>query len=241
MPKKSLAFAFRVLLQVFVFEKMPKNLSKRAIEGRKWRIAARGKRRLNAIVSEYIRLKQRETYDMCLEFYCNVKEKYSEKQNLTKTVEFRHLVCVSREVQPSSGDEPVETVEVNRSLVEDQTDTRGDEPVETVEVNQPLVEDQTVTIGDTYVEQGLIINQYIVQPEQDVLSEAINDTLNVIDDGIDHTQDMDAIINDIIRDIEIEEPAFFENSIPQDEGIELSYEDEVDRIMHGLEMDMYDL
>ena len=39
---------------------MPKGLSKRAIEGRRWRISAREKRKFNTVVSKYVEENHKE-------------------------------------------------------------------------------------------------------------------------------------------------------------------------------------
>ena len=71
---------------------MVKALSKRAIEGRKWRICAREKRRLNTIVTRYIEEKHSDIYERCKRFYNDVVDRYSTVQNLTKTKEFRFFL-----------------------------------------------------------------------------------------------------------------------------------------------------
>ena len=78
--------------------KMSKRLSKRAIEGRNWRVSARQKRRLNTIISEYVRLTHQDIYNECKTFYISVVDKYTQKQNLTKTEEFR-LMLKNREAE----------------------------------------------------------------------------------------------------------------------------------------------
>ena len=79
------------MLNSFHF-KMLKNLSKRAIEGRKWRVSAREKRKFNTVVSKYIEQKHREIYGKCKKFYDDVVDKYPTVQNLTKTEEFRFFL-----------------------------------------------------------------------------------------------------------------------------------------------------
>ena len=85
--KKSLVFSFLTLSEN-VLKKMSKPLSKRTIEGRRWRIQARHKRRLNIIISKYVEENHKNIYEHCTEFYNAVVDKYPTVQNLAKTQEF---------------------------------------------------------------------------------------------------------------------------------------------------------
>ena len=67
---------------------MPKvSQSKRAIEGRRWRIHAREKRRLNTVIAKYIEEKHNDLHTKCVNFYDSVVGKYSQVQDLSKTYE----------------------------------------------------------------------------------------------------------------------------------------------------------
>ena len=229
---------------------MPKTLSKRAIEGRKWRVAAREKRRVNTIVTEYVKIKHKEVYDECVNFYDNIAGNYSEKQNLTKTEEFHELV--SDTIQTDEAQEcSVEVDQTMSNVIETVIDEKDDEPASEAEDGEPVSEaDETVeesriepaasevvTIGDTYVEPGLILNNYIVQPQEDILAQAMSETLGDVDNSYDFTEDMNTIVNEIIDDIEAENPDIFINPNADDEGIGLNFEDEIESVFNEFDID----
>ena len=232
---------------------MPKSNSRRAIEGRKWRVSARQKRRLNTIVTEYVRLKHETIYEECLNLYNSIKKNYSENQNLTKTEEFRELVghCMQEDeptvdeptvdeptVDEPTVDEPANTVDEPASNAADElpNNTVGVEPAAAEERVMEPVHHEVVSIGDTYVEPDLILNSYIVQHHPDILSEAINEMLGQYD-VLDRTEDIEAIVNEIVNDLEAVDPNIFINSA-EDEGIGLNIEDEVDDPFHDIDIDL---
>ena len=206
---------------------MSKKLSKRAIEGRNWRVSARQRRRLNIIISEYVRLSHRDIYNDCKTFYNSVVEKYSEKQNLNKTIEFRLMVKNHNErVETTTGSLP-EAGTAASDTEQREAEMPGEQP-------EPAVPDvaETVTVGATYVEPGVIMNEYIVNSTPDALSEAVNDTLG--DELFDRTQDLENIVRDIIDDLEGIEPNIFH---PEDEGIDLNVEDELENMVYDYNID----
>ena len=238
---------------------MPKSQTKRAIQARKWRVSAREKRRLNTIVTEYVRLKHNEIYEECLNLYDSIAESYSENQNLTKTKEFRELVgdyMQTDEPQVLSGEEDQPANKVAETVIAEEGEPANKTVETTVEENriepaaaeesviEPVVHDEVLTIGDTYVEPGLVFNNYIVQPQPDILSETRNETIGdgYEYDGIDRTEDIEAVVNEIINDLEFAEPDIFNRSTVEDEGIELNFEDETDYVLHdfNIDMDLYD-
>ena len=195
---------------------MPKSQTKRAIQARKWRISAREKRRLNTIVTEYVKVKHKEVYEECVNLYDNIVENYSENQNLTKTKEFRELAGFSFQTDEaqawSAEEEQSKTAETTNGEEDDELANNAAETVEenrnATEVIQPHVRDEVVTIGDTYVEPDLILNSYVVQPQRDIITEAMNETLGDLYDGIDRTEDIESIVNEIIGDLEAVDPDF---------------------------------
>ena len=250
---------------------MPKTISKRALEGRRWRIQAREKRKLNTVVAKYVEEKHKDIYTICATFYRNVVDKYPSVQNLTKTSEFRFLL------NTMDADEQTETCQGETVAVINQTETRQGETVavinqtetrqgETVAVinqtetcqgemvavtktrqgetvaavtSQTGNESISVTPGNIYVEDGVIMNEYVVNNNNndsnvDIISEAMSGVVGDNDEGIDRLADMDAIVNNILRDLEAVEPSIFQDI--NDEGIGLNTEDEF-----GNMVDEYDL
>ena len=150
-----------------LYEKMLKQLSKRALEGRRWRVNARQKRKFNTIVSKYVEENHKDIYERCKVFFDNVVDKYPACQNLTKTEEFRFFLA------PKTSQETVaETVAENcdESALQEETAASGIAGVsnnyeaaeELCQEETAAVEDVTVTPGNTYVENDVIINEYIV-------------------------------------------------------------------------------
>ena len=90
----------------------------------------------------------------------------------------------------------------------------------------------SVTPGNVYVENEVIISEYIVNNNNgaDILSEAAREL--DIDEGINQLDDMEAIVSGIIRDLEAVEPSIFE---PVDEGIGLNAEEEFGNILEQYE------
>ena len=237
---------------------MPKSLSKRAVEGRGWRIQARQKRKLNAIISKYVEEKYKNIYNECTAFYANVVNKYPEVQNLTKTYEFQCLLK-TKDVSEQDGTNQDETAAVvdeqtgtnqdeTAAVVDEQTGTDQDETAAVVDEQTGTDRDETVVVvdeqagavtltpGNTYIEPGVIINEYIVNNNVDVINEAMSGAVGDIDEGIDRLADMETIINNIVRDLEAVEPSIFQDL--NDEGIGLNTEDEFGNM---LELDDYDL
>ena len=73
---------------------MNKQLSKRAVQARKWRDNARETRRLNKVIAKYVQHKHKDIYVECQELFQAIKEKYPNlgpKCDLTKTRMFRRL------------------------------------------------------------------------------------------------------------------------------------------------------
>ena len=235
---------------------MPKTLSKRALEGRRWRIQARQKRKLNTIISKYVEEKYKNIYYECTTFYNSVVDKYLETQNLTKTREFQYLL-ETKDVSEQDGTNQGETAAVvdeqtgtdknETAVVDEQTGTDENETAvvdeqtgngqnETAAVVDEQTGAVTLTPGNTYVEPGVIINEYIVNNNVDIINEAMSGPVGDNDEGIDRLADMDTIINNIITDLEGVEPSIFQDL--NDEGIGLNTEDEFGNM---LEVDDYDL
>ena len=226
---------------------MPKTLSKRAIEGRKWRIAAREKRRINTVIAEYVRVKHEGIYVKCTEFYNRVVDEYPQAQNLIKMQEFREMLeketaTASEQTHETAttSEQTHETATASEQTHETattseqthETATTSEQTHETATASEQTHETETttVTIGNTYVEPGLIMNEYII-------TEAMNGTIgDIIDDGIDRVEDMETVVNNIIRDLEDVEPAIFESI--EDEGIGLNTEDEVGNLLHDFDIDV---
>ena len=91
---------------------------------------------------------------------------------------------------------------------------------------------EAVTIGDTYVEEGVILNEYVINSSTDILAEAANDT--IADELYDRTQDLENIVNEIIHDLERVEPDIFQTS---DEGIDLNTDDELENMLYDYNID----
>ena len=241
---------------------MSGRLSKRANEGRRWRVNARQKRRLNTIIAKYIEEKHKDIHSKCVMFYHSVVGKYSAVQNLTKTFEFRAMIetetsnseqqerpqaeAVVSEQQGRPQAEAVVSEQQERpqaeAVVSEQQERPQAEAVVSEQQERPQAEavvsepqnEITVTPGYTYIEPGLIMNEYVIN-NQDILSESVNTTIGEFDEGIDRLADMETIINNIVRDLEHVEPSIFEDLY--DEGLGLNTEEEVGNMLNDYNID----
>ena len=226
---------------------MPKSQTKRAIEGRKWRVSAREKRRFNTVVAEYVRVKHKHIHEECREFYNNVVGKYSEKQKLTITEEFRTMLERPKSTErPEPSATAIEENLFEQFPIDPLTASRTERPepltsATAIEENlfeqfpiEPLTasrterpEPLTSTTTTTTIEENLV-EQIPIDP----LTVTVRDTLGDIEQvvqNIEGVQDVDRIINEIINDLdEIHHDIFIESQEQQDEGIDLNLEDELD-------------
>ena len=92
---------------------MPKTVSKRALEGQRWRIQAREKRRLNTIIAKYVEEKDMVLYARCVNYYDTVVTKYPQVQNLTKIAEFQNLLATEETQTGEQQDQPQPEITVS--------------------------------------------------------------------------------------------------------------------------------
>ena len=227
---------------------MNKQLSKRAIEGRKWRINAREKRRLNTIVTRYIEEKHGDIYQKCKEFYNKVVEKYSTVQNLTKTEEFRFFLnenaaSDNEQATTSNSNEQATTSNSNKQATtsssnEQATTSNSNEQTTTSNSNEQATtsssnerattsnsNEQATTSSSNEQATTSNSNEQMVALGigPDILSEAVCEIGEIGENNI-QLDNMDIFVNDIIRELEAGEPSIFGLL---DEGIELNAEDEL--------------
>ena len=239
---------------------MSKSQSKHAIEGRKWRVNAREKRRLNTVVTEYVRLKHKDIYNECKQFYDSVVEDYSHNQNLTKTQEFRWMMKKYVNLEEQIPEKPAvsndQTENTNFPTVS--TDNQSD--VIQTEASAAVIEEDNVAIAESYVEDGFMMNRYVVETEKpDVIHDTIDPLASIIRDTIGDIQhneilydeeNVEGIVNEIIVGLEEAEPNIFDepeqqqqqHQQPEDEGIELNFEHELEVKLTDFDIDedMYD-
>ena len=118
--KKFSLFFFELYEKLFL-NMFKVSQSKRAIEGRRWRIHAREKRRLNTVIAKYIEEKHNDLHTKCVNFYDSVVGKYSQVQDLSKTYEFRNLLAA--ETQVSEQQDQPQTEMTVRGQQQDQPQT----------------------------------------------------------------------------------------------------------------------
>ena len=233
---------------------MPKSLSKRAIQARKWRIDAREKRRLNTVVTEYVRLKHKDIYNQCKQFYDSVVEDYSQNQNLTKTQEFRCMMEKYIRLEDQIPEEPAVSCDEGENINSPAVSSDIQPVVIQPEAASTDIIEENVAIAESYVEDGLMMNRYVVQPEKpdDPLASIIHDTLGDIQQNqiLYDAENVEGIVNEIIAGLELVEPNIFDEPEQQqqqhqqaeDEGIELNFEDEIefDLFDFNIDEDIYD-
>ena len=242
---------------------MPKSQTKRAIQARRYRVEARGKRRFNTVVTEYVRLKHEGIYKECSEFYDSVVEKYSLNQNLVKTTEFREFMWgyVQNDNETCEDEPAVSTVEedINEPAVSTAEEDINEPAVSTTEedINGPTGSrfetgseasetnnnEEHLSIAESYIEEGLMINRYVVEASNDVdpLSSIIRDTIGDIDvnHSMHNAENLQNIVDKIINNLEEVEPNIFEQPEQQveDEGVVLNFEDELEHELFDFNID----
>ena len=240
---------------------MPKVLSKRALEGRRWRVQARQKRKLNTIISKYIEEKHEDIYAKCVMFYDRVVSKYPEVQNLTKTEEFQLMLkttdgsyqtgthqdqtaaVVSEQAGTTHQDETAAVVseqagtthqDETAAVVSEQAGTAHQDETAAVVNEQAGTQDESISVtpGYTYVEPGLIINEYVVNNNNN--ADILSEAMDGAVGDIDGGFDRLADMDTIVNEI-IRDLETVEPSIFEDlndEGIGLNTEDEVGNMLN---------
>ena len=238
---------------------MPKSLTKRAVQARKWRVDAREKRRLNTVVTEYVRLKHKDIYNECKQFYDSVVEDYSQNQNLTKTQEFRCMMEKYVDLEEQIPEEPTVSNDKAENTNSPAVSADNQPDVIQTEASAAVIEEDNVAIAESYVEDGLMMNRYVVETEKpDVIHDTIDPLASIIRDTIGDIQhneilydedNVEGIVNEIIAGLEEAEPSIFDepeqqqqHQQPEDEGIELNFEHELEFELTDFDIDedMYD-
>ena len=224
---------------------MPKSQSKRAIEGRKWRVEARQKRKLNTVVTEYVKLKHKLIYEKCSNFYDSIIEKYPQNQNLTKTFEFRLLLegytqaagpC-SKEVDESAKAVDDQTDYSKANSIGEGMDAIVNQNISGLEIVQPETDHDQADNNEadsSKEDMDAIVNQNIsglevVQPET-VHDQADNNEANSSE------EDMNAIVNQIINDLEVVQPEIVHDQVDNNEAN--SSEEDMDAIVNQIINDL---
>ena len=228
---------------------MDKQLSKRAIEGRNWRVTARRNRRINIVVSRYVELKHHDIYTKCKNFYDAVVGKYTNVQNLTKTEEFRQMV-ETEQVQVSEHQEKVQEMaqvsELQETVSETETvriETEGFR--QTVETESVQVNEQQEKVQET-VQISELQENVQVSELQETVSETetvqietetvrVETETDILTEAMRGTVDMDRVVDNIIRNLEDVVPDVF-NDI-NDEGLGLNIDDEIGSLMNEYNID----
>ena len=188
---------------------MSKVLSKRAIEGRRWRVQARQKPKLNTVIAKYIEAKHADIHTMCVKFYDEVVKKYPDAQDLTKTGEFQQLLKTTQPETEQAGTTQPETEQAGTTQPE--TEQAGTTQPETEQVG--TTQPETEQAGTT----------------PDILSQAMNNTLCDIAEDEDNNR-IEEIINNIVKEFENVEPSLFE-------GLGLNSEDEFGTLLDMYNID----
>ena len=205
-------------------------MSKRAIDARRWRATATEKRRFNKVLNAYVLTKHNDIYQEVKLMYDRLNEKYPNKNDLTKTSEWKTWKLTNTEEwkiwkknthtsdesddddgeQTTTADEEQTTTTVD----EEQTTTAGEEQTTTVvDEEQATTAVEPATNGDENIEipmeEPIAENgdENIEMPMEEPIAE--NDDENVempMEEPIpENDMNMDDIINGIIQDLQQDE------------------------------------
>ena len=217
---------------------MDKQLSKRAIEGRRWRVQARQKRKLNTIIAKYIEVKHTDIHNMCVNFYGEVVKNYSELQDVTKTTEFQQLLetTVSEQAETAQAETAqaetaqAETAQTETAQAETaQTETAQAETAQTETAQAETARAETAQAETAQAEtaQAKTAQAETAQPET---AQAVNSTIGDIAEDEDINNRIENIINNIVKEFENVEPSIFE-------GLDLNSEDEFGTLLDTYNID----
>ena len=211
--------------------------SKRAIDARLWRVCRREKRRLCGFVNDYVRTKHVKIYGECNLFYQSLSEKYPGKYDLTKSKEYKRW---KKQVTNEEFDQNFPATE-STSAIAELIRATGEPAAATTEPSESIGEPTAAT-----AEPGENITELLTvatTAEQDILQIAVED---LIPPSPEIINDIDNIINDIVRDLEQDDEirAMLDDNYLQpqhtdeDEGIGLNLETELEGIVEPFDYEL---
>ena len=207
--------------------------TKRAVEAREWRVERREKRRFNTLLSGYINIKYQDIYNECCQFYDLLNQTYPEKHDLTKTREYKRWKTELTKDESSESGEDNDTGPATATRTE--STTARAEPMQ--DIAEIAVEPTTATRTESTTVRA--------EPMQDILQIAAE---GLLPDSPEIRNDIDNIIDDIIRDLRQEDAlgAILDNDddlvqphyMDEDEGIGLNVETELDAIIEPFDYEL---
>ena len=135
--------------------------SDRAIRERRRRVIQRERRRRAGFVHDYVRVKYATIYNECNSFYQELSEKYPEKLNFTKTIEYKRWEGRTKDGMQS------------KSVVEPIT-------LEPYIVLEDILAKSTTTTGNV----GQTVTENIPEPTPDIVAETITQEADIAAESI---------------------------------------------------------
>ena len=130
--------------------------SNRAISERRRRVIQRERRRRTGFVHDYVRVKYAAIYNECNSFYQELSEKYPEKLNFTKTIEYRRWEERTKDGIRSKSVAQAITLEPYIAL-------------------ENILTKSTTTTGNV----GQFVNENIPEPTPDIVAETITQEADI--------------------------------------------------------------
>ena len=195
---------------------MNKQLSKRAIEGRRWRIKARETRKLNVVISKYVEEKHPEIYEKCKNFYNKVVNKYEDVQNLTKTKEFQFFLMgigdnSNEATEKAATEEGISNEATEKAATEEGISNEATEKAATEEGISNEATEKAATeegISNEATEKTSVVEDHIDLLTETICESGINNDDILLDD-------MDTFVNNLIREMEATEPSIFNSELKE--------------------------
>ena len=232
--------------------------TKRAINAREWRVGYREKRRFNTLLNGYISVKYEAIYKECREFYHSLNQIYPERNDLTKTKDYKRwkkhqltaqmTTAESTESGEDNNDdmEPTTSAMTTRTATTNETVEDNDEDMEpttsatttrTATTNE-TVEDNDEDEDNNSTQSSVEQNLPHEPPQQNILEMAAEEVLPANPVNVDDVDDIIAEImhelhqDDVLRDILNNDDEFVQpHYVEEDEGIGLNVETELEGII----------
>ena len=198
--------------------------TRRAINERRRRVNQREKRRRSVFVHDYVRTKYTDIYNECNIFYQELSEKYPEKPDLTRSKEYKKW-----KRQTTDGSQSESGI-VAETITRDQRFTEADIAAENISG------ESTATTGNFEEPDA----ENMAEPTPSILQVAVQELLPASPITIEN---MDRIIDEIIRDLEQDEQIRdlmpdLQSDNEEDEGIELNIESELNAIVEPFDYEL---
>ena len=228
-------------------------MSKKAIAARRWRVTATGERRFNKLLNAYVQTLHEDIYRQVKIMYDNLNEKYPEKNDLTKTTEFKTWKMTNSEIWKTWERKTQTDEEQTTATTADEEQTAEEQATATTADEEQTDEEQTTTADEEQTDEeqttAAVEEQTMTVDEEQTATtdqeQADEERATASDEEQVGENDMEGIIGEIIRDLQEDEHLrdMLDNDFAQplyayeDEGIGLNVELELEDIIEPLDLE----